>query len=457
VRCPRMFRGLFLSVLLALIAGEAAAAASAVSLTPSKVTVLANTTQVFSVRFLNASGHPAVGETVQFSNDACGFFPGGSFGGTVVTGADGVASIGFTAMSIGVTWCYVLAAAGAAQAYFDVWVYRASDVYLQVAVNPPQPRPGQSFTVTPRAKIGVYDLYNVEVSARVIPGTASAGISPATSDNGGSFTVTPDGRLGDYQIEVQGGGATRRITMTMPANPWQDLWWSGMAENGWGLSIVQHGDMLFGVVYAYDAAGKPIWYVIPGGHWNAAHTAFTGAVYIPHGSPFSAYDVARFDIGPALGSVTFTIVDARNATLDYVIDGIAGRKLIARNEFGRQETAPLPNVGDLWWGGIAQNGWGITVLQQYNSLFTIWFTYDDAGAPTWIVMPGGSWTDAATYEGHLYRSSGSPWLGQPYDAGAFRIADIGSYRLHFSGDTATFNYWMSDGRLGTLPLTRLPF
>jgi len=97
------------------------------------------------------------------------------------------------------------------------------------------------------------------------------------------------------------------------------------------------------------------------------------------------------------------------------------------------------------------------VLQQYNSLFTIWFTYDDAGAATWIVMPGGSWIDASTYEGRLYRSSGSPWLGQPYDANAFRIADIGSYRLRFSGDTATFNYWMSDGRLGTLPLARLPF
>src|SRR5260221_4199420 len=172
--------------------------------------------------------------------------------------------MGFTAMSIGVTWCYVLAAAGAGQASFGVWVYRASDVYLQVAVNPAAPRPGQVFTGTPRAKIGVYDLYNVEVSARVIPGTASAGISPATSDNGGSFTVTPDGRLGDYQIEVQGGGATRRITMTMPANPWQDLWWSGMAENGWGLSIVQHRDILFGVGYAYDARRKPLWESIPG-------------------------------------------------------------------------------------------------------------------------------------------------------------------------------------------------
>src|SRR5258706_2380265 len=68
VRCSRMFRSTFLSVLLALIAGEAAAAASAVSLTPSKVSVLASTTQVFSVRFLDASGRPAVGETVQFFN-----------------------------------------------------------------------------------------------------------------------------------------------------------------------------------------------------------------------------------------------------------------------------------------------------------------------------------------------------------------------------------------------------
>jgi hypothetical protein len=47
--------------------------------------------------------------------------------------------------------------------------------------------------------------------------------------------------------------------------PWQDLWWSGSVENGWGMSVVQHRDQLFSVIYAYDAAGAPTWYVMSGG------------------------------------------------------------------------------------------------------------------------------------------------------------------------------------------------
>ena len=63
-------------------------------------------------------------------------------------------------------------------------------------------------------------------------------------------------------------------------------------ENGWGMSVVQHRDLLFSVIYAYDAAGKPIWYVMPGGTWNEAKTAFRGALYVPTGTPYSALNRA---------------------------------------------------------------------------------------------------------------------------------------------------------------------
>ena len=45
----------------------------------------------------------------------------------------------------------------------------------------------------------------------------------------------------------------------------QDMWWAGSAENGWGMSLVQHNDTLFGALYIYDRTGKPIWVVMPGG------------------------------------------------------------------------------------------------------------------------------------------------------------------------------------------------
>src|SRR5207237_7381364 len=157
--------------------------------------------------------------------------------------------------------------------------------------DPVEPRPGQAFHVTASAKVGAFDLYNVDIGARVVPASASASI-PAASFNSGEdaavrFDVTPDGRWGDYDIELSYQGKAVRVPMRMPANPMQDLWWSGIAENGWGMSVVQHRDLLFTIIYAYDEAGKPTWYVMPSGEWNAARTAFTGDVYAPKGAPYS--------------------------------------------------------------------------------------------------------------------------------------------------------------------------
>jgi lipoprotein-anchoring transpeptidase ErfK/SrfK len=110
----------------------------------------------------------------------------------------------------------------------------------------------------------------------------------------------------------------------------------------------------------------------------------------------------------------------------------------------------------MWWGGMAQDGWGVALLQQYRALFAVWFTYDASGAPTWLVMPSGDWTDAQTYAGRIYRTHGSPWPGASYDASKLQTTDVGSFRLRFAGDGATFNY-VVDGQGGSLPLARQPF
>src|SRR6187402_2987901 len=93
-------------------------------------------------------------------------------------------------------------------------------------------------------------------------------------------------------------------TARAQALSYQDLWWAGSQENGWGLSISQQGSTLFVVLYVYDAAGKPQWVVMPGGSWNAAGTTYSGALYIPSGSSYAAYDASRFVAGPTVGSAT---------------------------------------------------------------------------------------------------------------------------------------------------------
>ncbi len=277
----------------------------------------------------------------------------------------------------------------------------------------------------------------------------TAGPSPAADEvSPPAWTFQRD--ASSVTVELGEGGKTAAgIDFT-------DLWWSGLGENGWGLSIVQHRDTLFSVIYAYGSSGLPAWYVMSGGVWNAERTAYTGALYAPLGSPFHAYDPSRHSVGPPVGSMTITFTDASNATLEYIINGVAGRKEISRQRFGPPNGTNFPIHADMWWGGAAQNGWGIAVLQQFNALFAIWFTYDDAGLPTWLVMPSGSWSAADLFEGRIYRTRGSPWLGRWYNPFLLRISDVGSFRLRFTGDTATLEYTI-DGRTGTLPLSRQPF
>jgi hypothetical protein len=450
-------------LLVAFVAAAATAAHAASSvqlLTPQAMSVAGGETKLFSVRFFDALGQPSAGETARFSNDACGRFPNGGFIMDTVTDASGTATLGFTASNPAGITCWLDVDAGV-RAHFDVLTYQASGVTIFAATLPSPPRAGQPYTLEVSARFGGYKLANVDIDARVIAGTATATLSPATRSTGAAgvaqFQVTPDARFGGYEIEASFNGHAQRIEMALPSNALQDMWWSGAAENGWGMSIIERpSGVLFSVIYAYDSAGLPTWYVMPGGTWNAQRTSIAGPVYSPRGSPYSAYDATKFVPGAPAGNVTLGFIDLNNATLDYAIAGVSGQKAITRQAFGSVDVAPWPSFGDMYWGGPSQDGWGISVMQQYRQLFSVWYTYDANGAPTWYVMPQGSWSDAETCVGHIYRTTGSPWLGRAYDPAKLDVVDAGGFQLRFTPEGATFDYAI-DGKGGTMALVRQPF
>ena len=432
-------------------------------MTPARTSVEADFSQVFAARFFDASGKPAAGEVVQFSNDACGRFANGGFVATATADANGVASMPFTAMQPGGTVCTVVASAGA-QVRYQVFTYRLSQVTLDVTV-PEHPLAGEAFDLLVRARMGAYALPNVDLAAAVVAKSGGGTISPGTANTGTdgqvTFRVAPGGS-GDFDVEVSLRALTKRVPIRLEApdapepgpRPHEDMWYSGPSENGWGLSIVEHRDILFVVIYAYDDAGRPTWYVISNGTWNG--NTYTGAIHQPRGTPYYAYDTSRLAMGAPVGSATITFHDADRAALDYSINGTAGSKSITRFLFGPPAAAPMTGRGDMWWGGVAQSGWGLSVIQQGALLFVMWYTYDAEGRPTWFTMPAGAWTSADTYEGRLYRTTSSPWLGRAYDPGRFQPVDAGAYRLRFTATGAIFEYSV-DGRTGTLPLTRFAF
>ena len=239
----------------------------------------------------------------------------------------------------------------------------------------------------------------------------------------------------------------------------QDLWWAGSAENGWGVSVVQHGSRSFNVLFVYDAAGKPVWYVQPGGRWSdGVGSAFSSALYHARGTPYFAYSAPALQLDRGIfDSMSLAFEGPDRGTLRTRIAGVDTTKSIVRQPFGRGDTAPLRNLGDMWWGGPQQNGWGVAIHQQGGTLFMVWFTYDAAGEPTWFVMPGGEWRDGATYAGTIYRSSGAAWMGTSYDASRFGARAVGPFTLRFQdADHATLE-WQVEDRSGTLALQRQAF
>ena len=157
------------------------------------------------------------------------------------------------------------------------------------------------------------------------------------------------------------------------------------------------------------------------------------------------------------GTVTLHFTSLGSATLAYTINGASGTKAIARLPFGATDSTPVASYGDLWWGGVAQNGWGLSINQQYRTLFSVWYTYDAAGRNVWYVVPSGQWTSETSFAGTAYRANGSAWLGRPYDASAFSTTPVGRVTLSFSDPGHAAMSYAIDGVSQSKPIERVPF
>jgi hypothetical protein len=279
-------------------------------------------------------------------------------------------------------------------------------------------------------------------------------LSGTVTGNSITFTVSPDFSGALFAIAKPG------VHQDLPIPSVHDLWWAGSQENGWGMSLAQSADgNLFGAIYGYDDTGHPSWWSVPGGFWNYDRSTFTGLAYSPYGTPWYDFDthLIAFDT-LAKNGIVLRFSDANNATLDYILNSATGHKSVQREIFSAPVSITgIPNVDGMWWGDAAQSGWGIAIIQQYATLFALWYTYDEQDRPTWYVLTGGSWTTSSTYEGRIYRTHGSPLFGHAYDPAQLQVTDVGPYKFTFSGANASLD-WTVDTRSGTLYLIKeVPF
>lgn len=88
------------------------------------------------------------------------------------------------------------------------------------------------------------------------------------------------------------------------------------------------------------------------------------------------------------------------------------------------------NYQDLWWNP-SESGWGATIMHQGNTVVIAVFDYDNAGAPTWQFLANAQRTGGNTWSGALYRMTGTPFDGRPFDPAQTKATVIGDATIEF--------------------------
>ncbi len=250
------------------------------------------------------------------------------------------------------------------------------------------------------------------------------------------------------------------LAAAAPAAPRvQGMWWGGPSESGWGLIVVQHEERIFLALAVYDTIAHTTWFVVPSASWNEDHTAFSGSAYWPRASDFPAYDAGSFQPGAPVGEISVKLDPSGEATMSYKLDVYSGTKSIKPLVFGPDAPSHLGDLTDIWLGGPSQNGWGVAILQQGETLVAVWLTYfgPNHTEPAWFMLQGGAWADANTYSGRIIRPFGPQWLGTTFNPQLFQAPDNGPFSITFTDkDHAVLGY--SVVRItGELQLVRMPF
>jgi len=120
----------------------------------------------------------------------------------------------------------------------------------------------------------------------------------------------------------------------------QGLWWRSPAgsEAGWGLNLVQQGDILFVTWFTYDRDGNGMWLVMS----NARRTTsnrYSGTIYRTTGPSFDAEPFNPSQVTTtAVGTGTLVFTDADSGTFSYTVDGVSQSKPITRMVYASPES-----------------------------------------------------------------------------------------------------------------------
>lgn len=177
-----------------------------------------------------------------------------------------------------------------------------------------------------------------KVSGGTTPSVAWSGANKQTEVVGSGTLTFSSATIGKFSFTLNGVTGSKDITpqpiatgTTSPSFNFTDLWWNP-AEDGWGMAVTQQFDVSFLTWYAYDAAGKPVWYVTD--QCKMLGTRCEGKVYqVTGGVPLTVAWNGSNKKTVEVGTIGLVFTDLNNGDMTYTLNGIRTVKKITRQLF----------------------------------------------------------------------------------------------------------------------------
>jgi predicted dienelactone hydrolase len=150
------------------------------------------------------------------------------------------------------------------------------------------------------------------------------------------YTSNPVGMLGSTTT-LKSFSRLKFARNTLPQAPvngnLSDIWWGGANQNGWGFSLSQDRDTLFGAWYTYDTTGRATWYTMPGGTWEG--NTYVGPVFSATGPGVvnnNQFDPTRVQARSA-GTIRLEFTSSDAIRMVFDVDGARSTHALSRLPF----------------------------------------------------------------------------------------------------------------------------
>ena len=223
------------------------------------------------------------------------------------------------------------------------------------------------------------------------------------------------------------------------------------SHNGEGFVVeMLSADQALVYWFSYDAQGRQRWFI---GEGTADATGITVPEWLStRGGIFGVdFDPAAVELIPS-GSARFQYSGCHSMSVDYQVDGIAGRQDLSR----------LTRVADLDCDGLHSHYSGLTgsffdparagegiVMQVYahGEVLLVWFTYNLQGEQSWIIGTGAVNGIDVTFENSLTTRGGR--FGPEFNPADVERIPWGDIRLDVQCHSLKLFYNALDGEQGS--------